>query len=333
MTRSRVLIYSSLVIILIFQVLWTIEFSGGNGLDYSSYKVAGASSATEGSDGPPGSPSFPADGSLWSSSNSSSNDVFGVKKIYPTKNGGREWFINMDDPRGDGIFFITSDLNITRQADDSWRINNTNVRMNVDTLPNMAPWRDVEITGYARIVGKVPIDSNSRVITDDFDLNWLARGGRHSSDFPCEGSALTAILDINGIVGWKKEIWFPGGYADERNQNKVVSDSLLNRWIGFKAIMYNINNNTAVKMESYIDNKDTNYWVQVTNLSDTGDWYAKSPDNEFNSAGCGKPKNYIINNSGPIVTFRTDNIVWDFKDLSVREIQAPRPTDSSSYSR
>jgi hypothetical protein len=97
--------------------------------------------------------------------------------------------------------------------------------------------------------------------------------------------------------------------------------------------MYNINNNTAVKMESYIDNKDTNYWVQVTNLSDTGDWYAKSPDNEFNSAGCGKPKNYIINNGGPIVTFRSDNIVWDFKDLSVREIQAPRPNDSSSYSR
>jgi hypothetical protein len=28
-------------------------------------------------------------------------------------------------------------------------------------------------------------------------------------------------------------------------------------------------------MESYMDNKDTNYWVQVTNLTDNGGWSAK----------------------------------------------------------
>ena len=334
MRKNNTLISISIVMILIFQIPGITDILVDIG-SYSSYEIANASIKTGDIIGSMSvfDSAFASSNSAALSSGSAENDVFGIKKIYPTKNGGREWFINMDDPRGDGIFFITSDLNITRQADGSWRINNTNVRLNVDTLPNMEPWRDVEITGYAKIVGKAPIDGNSRVVTDDFDLNWLARGGRHSSDFPCEGSALTAILDINGSVGWKKEIWFPGGYADERDRNKVVSNSLLNRWIGFKAIMYNINNNTAVKMESYIDNKDTNYWVQVTNLSDTGDWYAKSPDNEFNSAGCGKPKNYIINNGGPIVTFRSDNIVWDFKDLSVREIQAPRPTDSSSYSR
>ena len=43
--------------------------------------------------------------------------------------------------------------------------------------------------------------------------------------------------------------------------------------------------------------------------------------NEFYSAGCGKPKDYIITNAGPIATFRSDNMVWDFADLSVREIQ------------
>ncbi|MGB8777254.1 MAG: hypothetical protein WCC82_03370, partial [Nitrososphaeraceae archaeon] len=114
-----------------------------------------------------------------------------------------------------------------------------------------------------------------------------------------------------------------GGYADERDRDKVVTDPLFNRWIGFKAIMYNTNNNTNVKMESYIDNRNTNYWVQVTNLTDAGNWYAKSPDSEFNSADCGRPKNYVITNGGSIVTFRSDNIVWDFKNLSVREIQAP----------
>jgi hypothetical protein len=43
----------------------------------------------------------------------------------------------------------------------------------------------------------------------------------------------------------------------------------------------------------------------------------------FYSANCGRPKDYIITNSGPIVTFRSDNMIWDFIDLSVREIQPP----------
>ena len=42
---------------------------------------------------------------------------------------------------------------------------------------------------------------------------------------------------------------------------------------------------------------------------------------EFYSAGCGRPRDYIITNFGPLVTFRPDNMVWDFADLSVREIQ------------
>jgi hypothetical protein len=73
-------------------------------------------------------------------------------------------------------------------------------------------------------------------------------------------------------------------------------------------------------MESYIDNKNTNYWVKVTNVIDNGDWYAKSPNEEFFSVDCGGPKNYVISNGGPIVTLRSDNIVWDFKNLSIREI-------------
>ena len=44
-------------------------------------------------------------------------DIFGTKEIYPTKPGGKEWFLNSDDPRSDGIFFITSDKNITRQSE------------------------------------------------------------------------------------------------------------------------------------------------------------------------------------------------------------------------
>ena len=240
-------------------------------------------------------------------------DKFGIKKMYPTTQGGREWFIDMINPKSDGIFSITSNYNITKQRDTSWRIDAPMVRMNIDTLPGVEPWKNIEITGYAKVVSKSSSSNNT-------DLDWSARGGRQNSSIPCEGTALHGGLHIDGSVGWKKEIWQVGGYTTERAKAKILTDSILGRWIGWKVVMYNINNDTAVKMESYIDNKNSNYWVKVADLIDNGGWFANSPDNIFYSANCGKSKDYIITNGGPIVTFRSDNLVWDFKNLSVREI-------------
>ena len=250
---------------------------------------------------------------LQSYDDTNTTDKFGIKKMYPTKQGGREWFIDMINPKSDGIFSITSNYNITKQRDASWRIDAPMVRMNIDTLPGVEPWKNIEITGYAKVVSKSSSSNNT-------DLDWSARGGRQNSSIPCEGTALHGGLHIDGSVGWKKEIWQVGGYTTERAKAKILTDSILGRWIGWKVVMYNINNDTAVKMESYIDNKNSNYWVKVADLIDNGGWFANSPDNIFYSANCGKAKDYIITNGGPIVTFRSDNLVWDFKNLSVREI-------------
>ena len=249
-----------------------------------------------------------------SNNSSKGEDKFGIKEIYPTRPDGREWFLNSEDPRSDGIFYITSDKNITKQSDGSWLINSSEVRMNVDTPPGVSVWKNVEITGYARILSV--IDSNK-----ENDLAWFARSGIHSNKSPCEGTGLIGGIHTDGTVEWKKEILFREGYTDGRARAKVVVDPIIGRWIGWKVVMYNINNNSAVKMESYIDNKNTNYWVQVTNLTDNGGWSAKSSDEKFYSANCDRPKDYIITNGGPLITFRSDNIVWDFRDLSVREIQ------------
>lgn len=249
-----------------------------------------------------------------SNNSSKGEDIFGIKEIYPTRPDGREWFLNSEDPRSDGIFYITSDKNITKQSDGSWLINSSEVRMNVDTPPGLSGWKNVEITGYARILSVIDPSKEN-------DLAWFARSGIHSNKSPCEGTGLIGGIHTDGTVEWKKEILFREGYTDGRDKAKVVVDPIIGRWIGWKVVMYNTNNNSAVKMESYIDNKDTNYWVQVTNLTDNGGWSAKSSDEKFYSTNCNKPKDYILTNGGPIVTFRSDNLVWEFKDLSVREIQ------------
>jgi hypothetical protein len=196
---------------------------------------------------------------------------------------------------------------------------------------NAEVWENVEITGYAKVIDSVSsaandsgadYNSNSEGEEKDFvsDLDWRARGARHNNEHPCEGTAYTGTIDIDGNVRWKKEIWHTDGYTNARAVEKVT-DSIVGRWISWKVVMYNINNNsTAAKLESYLDDKNNNGWRKVTDLVDDGGWYANSSDEEFYSADCNRPKDYIITNGGPIVTFRSDNIVWDFKNLSIREI-------------
>jgi hypothetical protein len=53
-------------------------------------------------------------------------DKFGIKEIYPTKNGGEEWFMNMLDPNNDPRTVNTPKM--TLNADGSWKVafDNTN---------------------------------------------------------------------------------------------------------------------------------------------------------------------------------------------------------------
>ena len=249
------------------------------------------------------------------------NDKFGIREIYPTKENGREWYMNMENPKDDQNFSITFNPNLTRQVDGSWRISVPVVRMNVKTLEGESNWKNVEMTGYVKIVSVIENSSN-KVIEND--LTWYARGGKHNPEFPCEATAYMGGLYDNGKVGWKKELWFVGGYTDEKQSNKVTN-SLVDRWIGWKVVIYNVNNNSEVKLESYLDNTNSNYWVKVTNLVDDGGWYAKMPDSNFFAPGCYKDKDSIITNSGSTATFRSDNLIWDFKNLSIREID-PGPS-------
>jgi hypothetical protein len=135
------------------------------------------------------------------------NDKFGITEIYPTKENGREWYLNMNNPLNDSLLSITFDPNITRQIDGSWRISDTNssysnpqIRINVDTPNGKQPWRDVEMTGYIKIVS-VTINSTSINSTPDNstlaaesgqtdereieDIAWYARGGKRNEEAPC----------------------------------------------------------------------------------------------------------------------------------------------------
>ncbi len=247
-------------------------------------------------------------------------DKFGIMKIYPSKELGREWAVNMDDVTNDSMFDPQAETE--RNSDGSWRIGHADrdegfngkyhIVMDVDTPQGQKKWKNVEITGYIKVI-RVDEEADA----ENIGLQWYARGNRHSSDVPCEGTSLKGRIHPDGSVAWIKEIWHDGGYTSEKSVSKAT-DPIKDRWIGWKAIMYNIENDTAVKMETYLDDKADNNWVKVTDLIDRGDWYCD--DDRFDEADCNRPRNYVVSNDGPKVAFRSDGVEWDFKFLSVREI-------------
>ena len=44
-------------------------------------------------------------------------DKFGIEKIYPTKRGGREWYVNMDNPKNDSIFTTSTQQNMIKESE------------------------------------------------------------------------------------------------------------------------------------------------------------------------------------------------------------------------
>jgi hypothetical protein len=252
-------------------------------------------------------------------------DVFGVTMLNPSKAQGETWSLAAD-PRSDRQF--DPQLTITPNADGSWKIQSTQVRMDVATsagysltpsstqnrstlasrgyMQSPNDWKNVEITGF------VKVNSGGA----DSHITWYARGGHHSDSVPCEGSAYKGSLTSDGRMRFQKESWHvdydQGSYAS-------VTSSYLGRWIGFKAIIRNttVNGVPAVHMEGWLnDSADKVTWKKVYSLDDDGSWSG-------NSTHCGGTDDkMILSWGGPLACFRWDDSPdVDFKWLSVREIE------------
>jgi hypothetical protein len=257
-------------------------------------------------------------------------DAFGIEKIYPTKDG-REWYVNMNDPKSDPLFKNLPSM--TRQPDGSWQVSASQVRMEAWS-PSNQKWLNVEITEYAKIVG----GSNQL-------LQMYSRGGHHTSSNECLGSAVKARLYGDGEARWVKEITHPA-YTGNRGAVQATNNPLEDRWVGFKAVIYNFveNGKTYVRMESYIDDDVTdangnlvikNNWKLASVVEDRGGWGTSNSDFRADcfpvnkdSTSQYRQKDEIINMSGGTSTqnlaaWRSDDLTWDWKYLTVREIVPP----------
>jgi hypothetical protein len=266
---------------------------------------------------PPPPPPAPTEG----------KDVFGVTMMYPTKPGGETWALAAN-ATADSRF--SPQNTITRNADGSWKMKSSQVRMSVFTSTGYSAsriptydrdvlasrgymqaandWKNVEMTGFVKL-------NNATDGSDNFD--WYARGGKHNDNHSgCEGSSYKAGLHYDGRARWQKETWH---VSYEQASYKPATTALKGRWVGFKSVMRNtlVNGKEAVRLEMWVnENADKVTWKKVYDMVDSGSWGGDAQH-------CGGATGAMpITWGGPIAVFRWDNATdVDFKWLTVREIQ------------
>jgi hypothetical protein len=318
--------------------------AGSGGAGGSSGSPADAPAAADGPGGPSdgGSPA-PDVGTGPDTAIPPGGDPFGVRRIYPSKAGGREWYLPADAERGDGEWGPGSA--VTRTGEASVFHLEGSPRIAVSSPAGKPWWRNVEITAYYRLRATLP----NADIAPEYQL--YARGERHVTsmvagdsvnqsrpappgtptwpNYPftgminghCLGSSYKGYLYATGRMDFKKEISHTGGYTGARDGKQLTNPVPVNGWIGFKVVIRNFNANQAVHMESWIDERADGNWRKVNEVRDTGGWAGGSSALD----GCtAAPFNYqpdqIVTWAGPYVNFRFDFLSTDFKWFSAREI-------------
>src|SRR5215208_1600538 len=237
-------------------------------------------------------------------------DKWGIKELYPTASNGPTWYISeVKDPTTDSLFYygIYEGTTIKSIGTGVWQVDARSgtqehgIRMHVDSPTGK--WKNTEMTGYFNIH------------SGDDQFTMIARHGpSYHDNGGCEAYGYYALTAVDGQVFFKKKLYhFNNGYTKRLAQVNALGD-IHDEWVGMKFAVYDLPNGD-VKLELWIDKGDmTNKWQKETELIDKGNLAVTGGDD------CGRDATDKID-SGTRVSFRADNSLFDFKKLSVREIQ------------
>jgi len=276
-------------------------------------------------------PSPPSTGGGGTGDNSGAGD--GVKMIYPTLTGGETWFFNPTNPN-DGQF-DRNGAEINKNSDGSWRLKPGTTRMLAFTKSSGLPsdevrsslptydysrlaqtgyfykptdWKNMEITIYVKVLS---------ASGGGDEISLVSRSVRHSSNVQegCGGSSYHNNIDFtNGKFKFKKEMWHVN--YDIKPYSGISVGSTMNKWIGFKGIVYNLPDG-SVKLESYIDKDNNNNWQKATEFIDKGNWGDDMSHCNARTDGA------AITWGSPMIIFKSNGVTYDFKKFSARQIVPP----------
>jgi hypothetical protein len=268
-------------------------------------------------------------------------DTFGISRFYPTKTGSREWnSAHWNNGISRTIKYAPDPYDPTDWTDDhssgsdGFRIDGTGMmrmsgsgpRFHINSLiTTKVPaqkFRDVEFTAYYRRRGADGANWGGAVVgVRSGPLGHASPGGND-----CDATTYYGRFRNDGKWDFEKELKHPGSSywsgSGFNRQDPLWHGEMLpvNRWIGIKYLVYNIQNNTQVKLAIYIDSisngnpQNGGNWEKVGEVIDAGLWLSGDV------SGCNYSQSMVITEGGGTVLMRTDNDTADYKMVSVREI-------------
>jgi hypothetical protein len=290
-------------------------------------------------------------------------DLFGIRRFFPTKTGGREWFSNWHLPTTtDHTITSLGTATETRDPQDSLvdlHCPTGNVATVTQSTGIMhaglegAPdndWRlyindplkvwkwdpSVEMTAYYFVTGTLTggtIHVHMR----------LAGPTEHQLEFTCNASGHGYSFEIkaNGVVQIRKEMMHDA-YVD--NLISTIVGGQMGVWIGMKLILL-VQPDGNVLIRCYRDmagGVGGGVWELMIEHLDTGDMVMTDPVevDKFNGRNTtGVPEcagvdaiNEILNFPASSCYFRMDNCPIDIKWASIREIMQTTPDSPGSIS-
>lgn len=182
-----------------------------------------------------------------SSANSNMSDVFGIRKIYETKPGGFEWYMNMDDPEEDSPLYNYDDMQ--ENNDNSYNIGDRS-RMSVYSEDGVG-YEEGSMKTYdfselsSRGYWYKPSDWKNVEVTGEYfykegDGPWIThyvRSEDHSKLHDgCGGSSCKNKIYFYGTSNFNKEQAHPTSWE---SSHILHNQDLKSNWFRFKTTIYN----------------------------------------------------------------------------------------------
>jgi hypothetical protein len=259
------------------------------------------------------------------------NDKFQVNKedksnVFTKQNYDGSWRIDFGKPRIDihtkdaGILpdKLGQLTNLSHGKIQSWDYSELS---KIGYWYKPTDWKNIEVTLIFKLLDSARSKGDQHsisIVTRSISHSQLDNDYKKGPKFFCGGSSYHNNISNEGQVRMKKE-QFHIDYEWERyNDEMLAVGNLHNKIVGFKGIVYNINN-TAVKLEAWVDteNGGKGPYKKIHQAIDNGNW-------GDNMKLCGAETNgQAITWGSPTVIIKANDFKFDIYDIEVKEIVPP----------
>lgn len=268
------------------------------------------------------------DGEYYRFNNKNPNDLRQIdeikhKEIFSERNSDESWKVGKGTTR---IDISTKQAGILTQEEMMKQIETWNFSI----LDKQGYWlypsdfKNIEFTVIFKMLEAEKRDQAISVVSRSIIHD--SKGEEEIKEYPnayCGGSSYHNNISADGKLQMKKEQYHADYVIDKPNE-KIELGNLYNKKMGFKAIVYNFDNNSKVKLESFVDTKNEGKgpYVKVHEKIDDGSWGINSEKAKMNECGA-ITKGAIISWGSPKMILKTNNLDFDLYDIEVREIIPP----------